>query len=82
MFAAIASQYVISSLIPETGQLTLVDKLYGMGTFMIFMALVESAIAHHFYESGHPKLARWLDRFSLPLLLCGYLGFNAWLALS
>jgi hypothetical protein len=79
VFAAIASQYVTAASLPETGQLTLVDTLFVIGTAVIFLSLVESTMALHFMETGRPHAAKRLDRISVVVLAGGYLALNGWL---
>jgi hypothetical protein len=79
LFAAIASQYVIASSLPETGQLALVDKLYWLSSGLIFLSLLESAVAHHIHETGHGRAARVLDKACFTALAAGYVAANTWL---
>ena len=79
VFAAIASQYVITSSLPDTGQLTLVDELYGIGTGIIFLSVLESAAALYLSETGHHRAARFLDHVSFVILSAGYFIANFWL---
>ncbi len=79
VFAAIASQYVNSAPIPETGQLMLVDTLYVLGTAVIFLTLVVSTIANHWAETDRLQAAIRLDRTSFVVLTGGYVALNAWL---
>jgi hypothetical protein len=79
VFAAIASQYVITSSLPDTGQLTLVDELYGLGTGIIFLSVLESAAALYLFETGRHHAARFLDQVSFVLLAAGYFIANLWL---
>ena len=79
VFAAIASQYVNSAPIPETGQLMLVDTLFVLGTAAIYLTLVVSTIAYHLAEAGRLQAAKRLDRISFVVLTGGYVALNAWL---
>ena len=79
VFAAIASQYVTSAPIPETGQLMLVDTLFVLGTAVIYITLVVSTIAYHLVESGRLQVAKRLDRIGFVVLTGGYVALNAWM---
>jgi hypothetical protein len=79
VFAAIASKYVIASSLPENGQLMLVDELYASGTAIIFLTLLESALAHQLFELGRHHAAKWLDRLTFLSLTAAYIAANFWL---
>lgn len=73
MFAAIASQYVIASVLPESTEFTLADTLHVTSFTGIFLVLVESVISLALFCAGRKRASRWLDRVAFTLLLCGFL---------
>lgn len=69
-FASIASTYIASSLIPDTGVLTLADILNGIGMVTIFMTSAQSVVSLHIFEQqGNEALSKTYDRISFWLFL-------------
>jgi hypothetical protein len=64
IFAAIASQYVISSTLPQNASLTLVDILHDISFIFIFLCILISTISLHYMKSGKEILSQKLDRIS------------------
>lgn len=73
MFAAIASQYVIASVLPESTEFTLADTLHVTSFAGIFLVLVESVMSLALFCSGRVRASRLLDRSALALLVVGFL---------
>jgi hypothetical protein len=73
MFAAIASQYVIASVLPESTEFTLADTLHVTSFTGIVLVLVESVMSLALYSSGRVRASRLLDRSALALLVVGFL---------
>jgi len=77
LFAAIATQFVIASNLPDTAVLTIPDTVCIVTIGYVFLTLFESAISLRLYRRGHPVAARRLDwtvLFSLSVsyaLICG-----------
>jgi hypothetical protein len=72
IFAAIASEYVISSTLPENQRLTLVDILHDVSFIYIFICILISAISLYFVKHGHEKASKNLDRYSFFSLAVSY----------
>lgn len=68
MFASIASQYVIASVLPDSADFTLADQLHVLAVGVIFLALLESVVSLFLTYADMPKAARRLDAVSLVLL--------------
>lgn len=68
MFASIASQYVIASVLPDSAEFTLADQLHVIAVGVIFVALLESVISLFLTYADMPKTARRLDAVSLIVL--------------
>ena len=83
LFAAVANAYVISSLVPDTGNLALADIINGVGIGVILLTVVQSTISLHLYTSrGEEALSRKFDRLSFAIILPSYIIFNIALALA
>ena len=68
--AVIVNTYVISSLVPDTGVMTLADTVNHVGIVTIFLSLMQSAISLHLYErKGRKTLSRLFDRVSFVIFL-------------
>ncbi len=84
LFAAIANTYITSSLVPDTGVLTLADMINGVGILIIFLSLLESTISLYLYDRlGKVELSRLFDRVSFIIFLAAYVLINtamAWAA--
>jgi len=52
IFAAVASQYVVSSSLAATHVLTMADFLHILAFVFIFLSLVESTVSPHLYTTG------------------------------
>jgi len=64
IFAAIASQYVITSALPQNESLTLVDVLHDISFIFIFLCILVSTISLHYMKNDKQKLSQKLDRYS------------------
>ena len=77
LFAAIANTYITSSLVPETGVLTLADIINDVSILIIFLSLLESTISLYFYDrKGNVALSRLFDRVSFIVFLVAYVFIN------
>jgi hypothetical protein len=75
IFAAVASQYVVSAWLPESSSLVMVDALHILSFFVIFLSLAESTISLRLCATGNPEriqASRRLDRWSFYCLAVGY----------
>lgn len=64
IFAAVASEYVIASALPDTHLLTLADKLHILAFAFIFLSLAESTLSLRVFASGREKMSKILDKVS------------------
>ena len=62
IFAAIASQYVITSSLPQNESLTLVDILHDISFIYIFLCILISTISLHLIKHGQAAKSQKLDR--------------------
>ncbi|MBI4412582.1 MAG: hypothetical protein HY541_08875 [Deltaproteobacteria bacterium] len=77
IFAAVASEYVITSSLPDTNLITMADKLHILAIVFIFLSLLESTISLIFFGKGKEKISRRLDTWSLIVFLAVYITLNA-----
>jgi hypothetical protein len=82
LFAAIATQFVIASNMPETNILIVPDIICIVTISFVFLTLLQSGIALALVGRGHEVLARRLDRVAMGVLLTSYIMICAWLVLS
>ncbi len=73
IFAAIASQYVITSTLPQNESLTLVDILHDISFIYIFLCILVSTISLHYMKIGREALSQKLDRYSFFLFAISYI---------
>ena len=77
LFAAVANSYVTSSLIPDTGIMTLSDIVNGLGAGMILVTVIQSTVSLHLFERlGAEALSRRFDQLSCAVLSIGYVTLN------
>lgn len=79
MFAAIASEFVVVSTLPDTPGLTMADELHIITFFFIFLSLIVSTVSLSLWNNNRKAESRRLDRtcgFAVPLLF-----LISWLAL-
>jgi len=72
IFAAVASEYVIASSLPDTNILTLADKLHILAFAYIFLSIAQSILSLKFYTTGKEKISQNLDRLSFPIFFISY----------
>lgn len=71
IFAAIASEYTVSSGLPEIGAATLADRLHVVAYAAIFVTLAQSTYSLWLFERGREDASKRLDRrfaVGLPVL--------------
>ena len=79
MFAAVASQYVLDSNLPDAPGLTLADKLHVLTFLFIFITLLESTISLRLWNRGRQALSEQLDRYSLVCIVLCFVSLCVWL---
>lgn len=62
IFAAIASEYVVASSLPEVNLVTLADKLHVIAFAFIFVVLAQSTYSLWLFEKGREAESKRLDR--------------------
>ena len=83
LFAAVANSYLVSSFVPDTGELALADIVNGLGILTILVTLVESTVSLYLYDRcGEQELSRRLDRVSFIIVVVGFIAANLALVLA
>jgi hypothetical protein len=83
LFAAVANSYVTSSLVPDTGVMTVADLVNGVGIGMILLTVIQSTVSLYAYERlGLESLSRRFDQVSFAVLVSSYLAINIALPLA
>ncbi|HEY3251920.1 MAG TPA: hypothetical protein VGK25_12485 [Ignavibacteria bacterium] len=73
IFAAIASQYVITSTLPQNSRITLVDKLHDLSFIYIFISIIVSVISLYFRKHDKIPTHKKLDKYSFLILSISYI---------
>jgi hypothetical protein len=76
IFAAVASEYVITSVLPDTGVISLADKLHIVAFAFIFLSLVQSTWSLKLFSSDDDEKveqSKKLDRISTVVFPVAYL---------
>ena len=84
LFAVVASAFIASSLVPDSGAMTVADQLHMVALGCIFLVLLQSAFCLRLEVSGREELACRIDHWSLamfPLLFYGWVGWAIFKAL-
>lgn len=74
LFAAVASEVVIASMLPDTSIITLADRLHIIAITFVFLSIAESIVALRLYEKGQETQSHRLDRISFYVCLVLFLG--------
>lgn len=72
IFAAVASEYVIASSLPDTNILTMADKLHILAFVFIFLSIAESVISLRLFSTGKEETSRRMDKFGFVIFLVLY----------
>jgi hypothetical protein len=72
MFAAVASEYVVVSSLPDANYLTLADRLHILTFVTIFLSMGISVVSYKAWGRNALWLCRWLDRTSFVVLGAAY----------
>ena len=80
-FAAVASNYVVSQLIPKSGTVGLTEFVTGISLVTIFLVVLTSTMSLKLLESSaNTRLQRNFDLSSLAVFLIGYVSLNVVIA--
>jgi hypothetical protein len=65
IFAAVSSEFVAMSSLPEMPYMTLADRIHVFSLFVIFLSLLLSCLSLRFFREGKAHLSAKVDRASL-----------------
>ncbi|MBB1163177.1 ligand-gated ion channel [Aquariibacter albus] len=82
LFAVAASAFIAASAVPDSGEMTIADKLHMVALGFIFVTLLISSLCLKFEVRGREDLALTIDRICLVLLPLAFYGWAGWLILS
>ncbi len=82
IFAAIASQYVIASALPQNARLTLVDILHDISFIFIFLCILVSTISLHYMKHDNKRLSQKIDRYSFFVLSIAFISLTVYFILN
>lgn len=82
LFAAIASEYIVASTLPDTNLITLADKIHVVGFAVIFVAILQSTVSLWMAENERVEGSKKLDRAFGFLLPVAYVAVNAALVMT
>jgi hypothetical protein len=72
LFAAVASQWMVSEALPDRSGLTLADWLHIASFIVIFLTLLLSVVSLHLYERGNEKGSARFDKSCGVFLVAAY----------
>ncbi len=81
LFAVAASAFISASLVPDSGEMTLSDKMHMIALAFIFGTLLLSAVCLKLEVTEREELAFKIDRYAvvaLPLLFYGWAALLIW----
>lgn len=73
IFAAVASEYVIASSLPDTNIITMADKLHIIAFSFIFLSIAESVISLRLFTTEKEAASKLLDRVGFISFLVLYI---------
>jgi hypothetical protein len=68
IFAAVSSEFVAMSSLPEMPYMTLADRIHVFSLFVIFLSLLLSCLSLRFFREGKAHLSAKMDRAALYVL--------------
>lgn len=81
-FAAVANSYITTTYLPDTGSMTLMDKINGLGLVTIFLCMIQTVISARFANKGDHEFSRQFDRLTFGLIALFYIALNIALPLA
>ena len=81
-FAAVANSYITTTYLPDTGSMTLMDKINGLGLVTIFLCMIQTVISSRFANRGEHEFSRQFDRLTFGLIAIFYIVLNVTLPLA
>lgn len=82
-FGAVANSYLVSSMVPSSGQFGLVEYISFLGLFTIFTCLLSTVVSMYVWHiRGDKEFSRAFDKVTLLTIGLGYVIINIVLPLS
>lgn len=78
LFAVAASAFVAASSVPDSGVMTVADKMHMIALACIFISLLVSSLCLKFEVSGREELAFRIDHWALIVFPVMFFGWAAW----
>ena len=78
LFAVAASAFISASLVPDSGEMTVSDKIHMAALGFIFATLLLSSLGLKLEVGGREELAYKIDRYCVLLLPLLFYGWSAW----
>lgn len=78
LFAVAASAFVVSASVPDSGVMTVADRMHMVALGFIFLTLLISAVCLKLEVTGREALAVRIDRVCVTLLPLAFYGWSAW----
>jgi hypothetical protein len=77
IFAAVASEYIITGALPDTGVISLADKLHIIAFAFIFFSLVQSTWSLRIFQSDQEERSKNADKLAFKVFTPAYLVISA-----
>jgi hypothetical protein len=82
-FGVVANMYLTNSLVPDSGVMTVVDVVNGVGLLTIFLTVAQSVISLYLYDIlEQEEASRRFDRLTIAVLFPCVILFNAMIPLT
>lgn len=79
LFAAVANKYVVDSILPDTNDYTLVDKIHVITFLYNLISLIMTVVAYRLYVAEKNEVAKRLDFIAFWLSIISYSIINIYL---
>jgi len=82
LFAAVANKYVVDSILPETNDYTLVDKIHVMAFIYVLISLIMTVVAYRLFANEKNTLAKKIDWWAFWATSLSFVGINIYLIIK
>lgn len=79
LFAVAASAFVVASVVPDSGLLTIADQVHIIAMGFIFASVVQSAFSLKWDEAGEEAKWKRADRLAMIIFPIAFLAWTGWL---
>lgn len=76
LFAAVANKYIVDSILPETNDYALVDKIHVICFIYILISLIMTVLAYRLFVAEKVVLAKKIDFFAFWIMLISFTTIN------